>query len=234
MHVTRRLRQFLRHQTFALGQAAKGLVSFQLRQITTRVITDTSDQFDGIGQFDEVIVGSQGEGLRLDDGFFLGGQDDHGNLACGLVDAEKLDQCQPIDIGHDQILQNDRRMHGVGRVDGAGGIGTEVENDVAFLGEHAPDGFPNDRLIVHEQDGDGTAVRVVLLGSDAHSKYLCESHHAGGEKRRATSCPRSSKEDARLRNPWEQDGDPGTHRTPISPHPPLWAISAYYSAKIAR
>lgn len=61
-----------------LVQGVEGLVALQEREVAAGVVADAGDEFDGVGEFDDVVVGAAGEGLCLGGSLFLGAQHDEG------------------------------------------------------------------------------------------------------------------------------------------------------------
>ena len=98
----------------ALAQGPVGSITLHEVQIGPGVVTDAGHQFDLIGQLDQIIVGAHRESLALDLRVFVRGQDDDGCVFCGRIRAQLADESQPINAGHDEVLQNDRRLDLVG------------------------------------------------------------------------------------------------------------------------
>ena len=114
--VLRRLRHLVGEVLLALGQLAVRLVALQQGDVALRVVADPGDQFELVGQLDEVVVGPDGERLGLDGRLLLAGQHDQRHLARRLVGPEELHQRQAVDLRHDEVLQDDRRADRVGRL----------------------------------------------------------------------------------------------------------------------
>ncbi|MCY1446269.1 hypothetical protein D9M71_628230 [compost metagenome] len=72
-------------------------------------------------------------------------------------------QAQAVKAGHDQILQDHRRLdaHRVG--DGLVRVGAEVEIDVLFVRQAAAHGFADHGLIVHQQHHGGVFVGLEVV-----------------------------------------------------------------------
>ncbi|GMV27339.1 MAG: hypothetical protein AMXMBFR58_33700 [Phycisphaerae bacterium] len=64
-------------------------------------------------------------------------------------------QIEPVDIGHDQVLQDDRRPGAIRHVQGVAPDPAVVELEPLDIGEQPAEGFGDDELIIHQQD-DGT------------------------------------------------------------------------------
>ena len=147
----------------ALAQRAVGLVALDGALIGLGVVADAGDEFDLVGQLDEVVVRAGGEGLGLDSRLFLGGKDDDGRLLRAGVGAELPDKGQPVNARHDQVLKDDGGLDLVRQPHRLRGVDAVVEVDVRLIGEAAPDGFGHHDLIVHQQHHD----RVVGWGGVA-------------------------------------------------------------------
>ena len=126
--ILRRLGNFIGKLLLTRRQAAVGLVALKLRDVSFRVIADTGDQLQLVGQLDQVIIGADGEGLGLDDRLLLRREHDQGNFAGLRIGAEELDQRQPVDLGHHQVLEDHRRAQFVGQPDRLGGIVADSGN----------------------------------------------------------------------------------------------------------
>ena len=96
------------------------------------MVADAGNQFDPVGKLDQVIVGPQGEGLGLDHRLFLARQDDQRDLPRPWVGPQEFDQLQTIDVRHDQVLENDRGLDGVGRRQSLGRVLAKVQDNVAL------------------------------------------------------------------------------------------------------
>ncbi len=144
----------------ALLEPGIGLVPLEQVDIALGVVSDPGQQLEPVGELDDVIVGPQREGLGLDRRLLLGGEYDHRRLAGRLVGPDHLHQGQPVDLGHDQVLEDDRGLDPVCLVEGLGGVAAVVEDDVRLAGEHPAHGLADHRLIVDQQDGD------LVLGQD--------------------------------------------------------------------
>jgi len=119
------------------------------------VVTDAGDDLELVGELDHVVVGAELEGLVFGLGFLAGGEDDHGHVARGGVGAEEFDELEAVNLGHDEVLEDDCRLDFAGHLHGLGGVGAEMEFDFGLVGEHAADGFADHGLVVHHEDGDG-------------------------------------------------------------------------------
>ena len=64
---------------------------------------------------------------------------------------ELSDERQPVDAGHDQILENDGGLDLIGALDGFLGVPAIMEINIGLIGERAADGFAHHQLIIHEQ-----------------------------------------------------------------------------------
>ena len=125
------------------------------------MVANPSNQFDPVGKLDEVIVGPQGERLGLDHWLFLARQDDQRYLARPGVGTQELDQLQTIDIRHDQVLEDDRGLHGVGHGQSPDRVLAKVQDNITLRIQHAPDGLADDGLVVDQQNRHGSGIRPV-------------------------------------------------------------------------
>ncbi|MNZ29740.1 hypothetical protein D3C78_469940 [compost metagenome] len=116
------------------------------------MVTNACHQLDGIRQLDQVIVGARCKGRALDQRVFLGRQDDDRNVPGCRVVTVLAHQRQTIEAGHDQVLQDHRRLdpHRLGHR--LVRVGTEVEVDVLFMSQTTAHRFTDHGLIVDQQD----------------------------------------------------------------------------------
>jgi len=70
----------------------------------------------------------------------------------GGIGPEELHQLQTVDVRHDQVLQDHCRLQLVGHRDRLGGILAKVEADVGLGRQHPADGFPDNGLVIDQQD----------------------------------------------------------------------------------
>ena len=119
------------------------------------MVTDSGDEFDLVGQLHKVVVGAPGKCLRLGCRIFFAGKHDQRYLACGLRGPEKPCQRQPVNPGHNQILQNEGGMDFPGHINGLSGILAIFQSDIRFSRQHAPDRFRHNFLVIHQEHGDG-------------------------------------------------------------------------------
>ena len=122
------------------------------------MVADARDQFDGIRQLDQVIVGAGGKGGALGRGVILGGQDDDGNIPGARIGAVFSHQGQAIHPGHHQVLEDHRGPDLDSLGDGLVRVGTEVEIDVLLFGQAAPHRLAYQRLIVDQQHHRGILI----------------------------------------------------------------------------
>lgn len=117
------------------------------------MVADAGDEFEFIGEFDDVVVSAECEGLGFDIGFFAGGEDDHGDVFSGGVSAEEFDHSEAIDIGHDEVLEDDGGFDLGGDLEGLGGVIAIMELNIGFILDHLFDGFGDHGLVIDEEDG---------------------------------------------------------------------------------
>ena len=118
------------------------------------MIPHAGEQFEAVRQFDDVVVGSDGEGLRLHGRLLLGGEHDDRHVAKPFVGPKLPHEREAVDLGHHEILQDHRGPHLRRLVQGRGSVFAVVEGDSLLSGEHPPHGLADDRLVVDEQHGD--------------------------------------------------------------------------------
>ncbi len=131
-----------------------GLVALDERDVTPRVMADAGGELDRIRQFDEVVVRSEHESFRLHLGLLLGGENDGWNFSGRGIRPIKTQHRQAIDLGHDEVLKNDRRTKFRGGFHRFRRIGAVSEIDIRFRCKHSADGFANHGLVVHEKHAD--------------------------------------------------------------------------------
>ncbi len=153
-HILGRLGDVLGQHLLACLQGAVRLVALEEVDIPFGVVADPSQEFEPVGQLDDVVVRPQTERLGLDLGFFLGRQDDHRDLARRFVLAKHPDQGQTVDVGHDQVLEDHRRLDLAGACERPRSVLAVMKRDVGFAQEHPADRLTDDRLVVDEQDRD--------------------------------------------------------------------------------
>ena len=149
--------QTLQHQVgieqllLADAQGAVGLVALQQGEVRARVVADTRHQLNGVGQLDQVIVGTGGEGRTLDQRVFLGRQNDDWDVLGRRVVTVFAHQGQAVQARHDQVLKDDRGLdaHGLGHR--LVRVGAEVEVDVVFIGQATPHRFADHGLVIDQQ-----------------------------------------------------------------------------------
>ena len=112
------------------------------------MVADAGEQFELVWQFDQVVVGTEGERFGFDFGLLFGGQHDQRDVAGGGIRAKEPYQHQAIDVRHHQILQDHRRRKLVGDVQSRRRIATVAKDDVLFRGQQTAHSLPDDGLIV--------------------------------------------------------------------------------------
>ena len=142
--------EFGGHFALRFGELSVRLVSLQEVDVPARVVPHAGDDFEPVGEFDEVVVGPQRERSGLHDRFFLARKDHERGFARRGVGAEVFDELEPVDVGHHEVLEDDGGPELVGRVDGGGGIGAEAELDAGLVGEHSAHRFADHRLVIDE------------------------------------------------------------------------------------
>ena len=210
MNVLGRLGQVVGHDPLAGEERLIRLVTLEQINITFGVITDSGEQFETVGKLDDIIIRAERERVSLDLGVFLGGQNDQGDFAGCSVFAKHLHEREAVDVGHHEVLEDQRRLNPFRLGDGLCGIFAIVEDDVLLTRDHPAHGFTDDRLIIDEQDGDFMAgeadvdggnfrgglaslMGVVILagpnvaGSRRERRSRCRSRSGAGFVGRATS-----------------------------------------------
>ncbi len=150
-HVGRRLRQFARERLLAHRQRLVRLRALHLRDEALGVMADPRDQLDGVRELDDVVVGAKGEGLGLRLRFLLARQHDHRHVLRGRVRPQEPEQREPVEVGHHEVEQQDRRTHLGRTLERGRGLAAVVEIDVGLAGEHATHRLADHRLVVDEQ-----------------------------------------------------------------------------------
>ncbi len=85
-------------------------------------------------------------------------------MVCHLVCTEVSYQGETVYFRHDEVLQDDRGADLVGRLDGQQRALAVMKIDVPLRGEHSTNGFPDDRLIVDQEDGNPVLCQGDLRG----------------------------------------------------------------------
>ena len=83
-------------------------------------------------------------------GLLLRRQDDHRDVPGRGVGPEELDQRQPVDLGHDEVLEDDGGRDLLGHLERLGRVAAVVEADVGLAGKHPAHGLADDRLVVDQ------------------------------------------------------------------------------------
>jgi hypothetical protein len=84
-------------------------------------------------------------------GIFLGREDDHRHMAQAFLVAVLNDLAEAVDGRHHQVLQDHGRLQLQRRLQRFGGVGHVMEFDIRLVAQHAPHGFDDDQLVVHQQ-----------------------------------------------------------------------------------
>ncbi len=107
-----------------------------------------------VRQLHQVIVRSSSKCFGFGDRFLTRAQHNQRCVFCGLLLPVLRHQVQSVDLGHHQILQDDRRF----QFRRAGKcflrIGAEVKGNVLVRRQHSPNGLADNGLVVHEQHHD--------------------------------------------------------------------------------
>ena len=88
------------------------------------------------------------------------------------VRPEKLYERQARRCQHDQVLQDDRGFESVRLLDRLGRIGAKMKDDVLLRGQHAPNGFADDGLVVHEKNRD-LVLRQCSVDGSGSGRFRC-------------------------------------------------------------
>jgi hypothetical protein len=94
-------------------------------------------------------------------------------LAQAFLVAVLRDLAEAVDGRHHQVLQDHGRLQLQRGVQRFGGVGHVVEFDVGLVAQHAPHGFDDDQLIVHQQHSDLEDRQGRLL---ICCDYICFGH----------------------------------------------------------
>ena len=111
-----------------------------------------SDELHLVGEFDEIVAGPGVEQPGLHHGLLPGREHDHRHGGGGGIPAEVTDHFQPVDAGHDEVLQDHRGPKCRGRADGLGPFAAELESHVGLVGKQPPHGFADHGLVIDEQN----------------------------------------------------------------------------------
>ena len=82
---------------------------------------------------------------------------------------------QTIDIRHDQVLEDDRGLHGVGHGQSPDRVLAKVQDNITLRIQHAPDGLADDGLVVDQQNRHGSGIRPV--GQLLRNLRVCRHTH---------------------------------------------------------
>jgi hypothetical protein len=157
--VCRSAGHFLGELGARFGEGRIGGVALPAGREAGRVIADARDELDGIGELDEVVVGTAREGLGLRARIVARGEHHDGDVPGRVERAKEPEQHEAIDAGHDQILEDDGRPDGRRGRERERRIGAHVQGDVGRPREHVPHRVADDGLVVDEED-DGAAQGV--------------------------------------------------------------------------
>ena len=94
---------------FALLERGVCFIAFDLRDVSSRVMANAGRQFDRVGQFYKVVICAESEGFRFYLRFLFRGQDNRRNVFGGRVRAIESQHGETIDLGHDEVLKDNRR-----------------------------------------------------------------------------------------------------------------------------
>jgi hypothetical protein len=150
----------------ALAQAAERLVALLPAHVSGGVVAQPRQQFEPVRQLDQVVVGAHREPVHLELGVLARRQHDHRHVAQQVVLAVGADHLEAVGARHHQVLQDHGRAQRARRLVRAAGVGDVVQFDVGLPGQHAPDRFDDDELVVDQQDahaGRGGVCRVVQV-----------------------------------------------------------------------
>ena len=154
-----------------LLERGEGGVALEEPRVRLGVHPHACGEFDGIGKLDEVVGRPAREQFGLHRRFLDRREDDHRHVDGLGQGAEASHHLGPLDVRHDEILQDDRRPEGDGGLQGRGRIAPELHLHVRLPGEHPLHRDADERLIVHDEhampraDGCGGATG----GNGAHA-----------------------------------------------------------------
>ena len=122
------------------------------------VNSDPGDQFDGVRQLHEVVGRPARQQFGLLFRFRHGGEHDHRDLGRDGQIVEPPHHVQPVDVGHDEILQDHGRAKRLGGGERRSSVLPKLQHDVVGPGQQPGDSLPDQGLVVDEKDtvpGDG-------------------------------------------------------------------------------
>jgi len=151
-HVAGGAGELLREHRATDPQLFEGQVPFEEGDITAGMMADAGDEFDPVGELDEIVVGPERERFGLHRRFFFRRQDDVRQFPEALFGPQPAKDFEPVDLGHHQIEEDNGRgrlgSHGQGR----SGFATVMEIDRVLSGQHPSDRLADDRLVIDEED----------------------------------------------------------------------------------
>jgi hypothetical protein len=121
------------------------------------MLTNARDQFGFGRELDQVAAGARGERSSPRGGVVVGRQHDDRSPDGRRIGTKRTDQGQPVDLRHDQVLEDERRGDLIGQGDRVDGKQTAVQIDVAFRLEQHAEGRAGERLVVNEENNDRPA-----------------------------------------------------------------------------
>jgi hypothetical protein len=116
--------------------------------------TDARNQVGLRRQLDQVVRRSIGKRSSPRGRIVIAGEDDDGRARRLGVRSKQADQCQPVDVRHDEILKHYRWDDLVGHRNGVYGLMAAMKLDVWLGREQLPDGCADEPLVVHQQNDD--------------------------------------------------------------------------------
>ena len=140
------------------------------------MVANARKQLDHVWQLDQVIVGAGGEGGALDLGVLLGRQHDDRHIAQAGRRTILGEQFDTVDAGHDQVLQDHRRLDLLSHAQRLMWVGAEVEVDVALFAQRPPHGFTDHGLVVDQQHHHRVVGQaVMMIGIPLRPLHKCVS-----------------------------------------------------------
>ena len=135
----------------ALRQGSHGRISLHLADVACRMVADAGDQLHRIRQFHQVVAGTTAETLRLGYALLLSGKHNDGDLTGAVVVAKRIEEGQPVDLGHDQVEKNDRGVALVEKLECLFRIETVHEQDILLFVQGGPDHFADQPLVIDDE-----------------------------------------------------------------------------------
>ncbi len=162
-----------RQHTLLLLERGERLIALKTMDIGGGVVANARDQFQLVRELDQIVVGASGEGLHLGRGVLLRGEDDE---RCGgrrWIAAEGAHHLDAIHARHDQVLEDDGGVEGIGFRKRHGRVRAKAVLQAGNIQQHAPDGLADDALIVDQEHLDGVFGERNGRGRRSGDRHRC-------------------------------------------------------------